>query len=550
MNLSELRTKSSAEIDVLATFIGSLSGDPLSFITSIGSFVDRAVGLIPRSSTFADTPPPGDPATIDGLAEQYENAALAAEAIQTTLSTVTGSSLPDALVGVTGASATQVLASVDTLVGTEIEGLRSGASGLRDYADAITSARTAHQPGADSIRDGHRTIGNISVNPWAMTNPITGAGEVAGVISDLIRGAGQILDGVSVCHEAYEDAWAAGEALQRALSDSEGYAVLAGVEVPVGQTRLDVLVSRTQFPNGDPDGSVLSETEWANYVQNWNAMSDDERERILAAMEESGDPAVSALLMSAIATGAGSSSVLALADAIKNAPPGERQRMIDELTNLGVGDNGDATVNGETFDQYNNKTCGSTTLITLAAQSDPFLAYWLQTGEFLDGHVPDYLRGLDLADAAGLDTEDRMTFLQQAVQDRANDLFPGPIDYPNVAGTAPGGAVAESDRTGTDYHIDWTNALGGDSGRGAALTEAAAAANDGTPVPLLVGPSDNTIPQHYVLIIGFHDGDYEIYDPSTGETNSVEEDIMLNGSDEPVTGFANWNQIYAVVNPS
>lgn len=548
MTLAELRSKSSAEVDVLSTFLDSLGGDPLALAASIGSFVERALGLLPRSGTFADSPPPGDPDTIDGFADTYDAAALVVDGVETTLSTVSASSLPAALAGVTGASATQVLTAVQTLVTSQAEGLRTGGAAFHTYADDLRDARSAHEPGAATIRDGHRALGGISVDPWRMLNPLTTGDEVAGVIAAIAGGVRQILEGVSVCHTAYDSAWAAGEALRRALSDSEGYQRLAGVEVPVGQTRIDVLVARTVYTGDGPDSALLSEHEWAAYQEQWASLDDEERERILAAMQEANDPQVSALLMSALATGAGAAAVVALASAIANAPSDSRSQLIEELSGLGVGGYGPATVNGETFDQYNNKTCGSTTLITLAAQSDPFLAYWLRTGELLDGHVPAYLSGIDPT-GGGTTTEDRMTYLQQEVQDRANDL-PGVIDYPNVAGTAPGGATDDAGLSGTDYQIDWTNLLGGDSGRGEALTTAAEAANDGTPVPLLVGDNNNTIPQHYVLIIGFHDGAYEIYDPSTGETNSVSEDIMLNGSDRPVEGFANWKQVYAVVNPS
>lgn len=548
MTLAELRSKSSIEVDVLGTFLDSLGGDPLALAASIGSFVDRAVGLIPRSGTFADSPPPGEPDSIDAFAETYDAAATVVEEIGTTLGTVSQSSLPAALVGVTGASAPQVLSAVQTLVSSEAEGLRTGGTAFHTYADAVRDARTAHEPGAASIRDGHRALGGISVDPWRLLNPLTTADEVAGVLAALGSGIRRILDGVTVCHNAYDAAWEAGEALRRALSDANGYARLAGVDVPVGQTRIDVLVSRTAYTGDDPDSAVLSEHEWAAYQQQWASLSDEERERILAAMQEADDPRVSALLMSALATGAGASAVVALAAAIAGSKGADRERLIEELSGLGVGGDGPATVDGEIFDQYNDLTCGSTALVALAAQSDPFLAYWLRTGDLLDGHVPAYLAGID-PDGGGSNVEERMTYLQQAVQDRANDL-PGPIDYPNVGGTAPGGATRDAGLSGTDYGLDWTNALGGDSGRGEALTRAAETANAGTPVPLLVGPAENTVPRHYVLIVGFHDGEYEIYDPSSGQTGQVSEDILLNGSDVPVDELGRWFQVYAVMNPS
>lgn len=63
MNLAELKEKSKAQLDVLATFLDGLHGDLLSMVGRIAGFVDTATGLVTRSNTFADSPPPPETRT-------------------------------------------------------------------------------------------------------------------------------------------------------------------------------------------------------------------------------------------------------------------------------------------------------------------------------------------------------------------------------------------------------------------------------------------------------------------------------------------------------
>jgi hypothetical protein len=200
-----------------------------------------------------------------------------------------------------------------------------------------------------------------------------------------------------------------------------------------------------------------------------------------------------------------------------------------------------ATIGSETFKQPPGSTvCGSTTLIALAAQSDPFLAYWLQTGELLAGHKPAYIDGgIDLS-KAGDTAADRIDFLQHQVQNSAN-----PAWYNHRIGTYPWGANTEANRTGVEYQLNWS---GNESKNTELVTAAAESANHGTPIPILVGSMDGLLPNHYVLITGYHDDAFTVYDPGSGKSSSVSYDVMLHGSDDSQAGFGGWNKVYAMLN--
>ena len=543
MSLASLKADSKVEFHAVEGFLDLLHGDPIRFATRIVHDIDTALGFVARSKRFADTPPPGNPDGIDDLADAYRDSKTKAEDLKAQLDLIAEDGLPDAIAGKAGTSVIEVLHSFDLVLLSDIEGFRLAQSALRNYAVHLRSAVYQHSIGANDIRSGRSLIQSIHYDLTKLANPVDAADELARVLQQLRAGLRLIIDGMAQCHSAYSQSWDDGLELRRRTSDSQGYARLANVAVPEGMSRLDVLAIRTSSPDDNPDFSILSSTEWANYEKRWDSMSTEERDRVLKALREAEDAESRAIILSAVASGAPISAVEKLAEELKGMTAAQRHE-IANLSLLGV-----ATAGGADFDQFNNKTCGSTSLLALAAQSDPFLAYWLATGKFLDGHVPAYLAGLDLDGTSAMSAEDRIAFAEQAVQDRANDnpLF-GP-DWPRVAGTAPGGAARDAGLTGTDYYLDWTTLLFQGEDRQTALTAAAIAANSGTPVPLLVGPDDDTFPQHYVLIVGYHDGEYQIYEPSSGQVHDVPEDVMINGSDSAVSGFGNWNQIYGVVLP-
>ena len=514
-----------------------LQGDPVELITT-------AMQFVASSKYFANTPPPGDADDIDGLADGYGESATKVQDLIDQIATIATQGLPDAMAGKAGTTVIEAVESFRFVLESDMEGLKTARNGLRKYASDLREAVRLHAIGAADIWSGRSLIKSLRPDPAALLIPWERGDEILRLIEQLRRGMELINEGVAQCHTAYSQSWDDGLALIRRSTDSMGYARLAGVSVPEGMNSFDVLAARTASPDANPDLSILSETEWANYEKRWSSLSTADRDRVLAALQAAEDSESRAIILSALATGAPISSVISLAAELATMTEDQRA----EIANLNMGDS--PLAGGSHFAQLNTVTCGSTTLIALAAQSDPFLAYWLATGLTLDGHVPPYLSGIDIDDASSMSAAERIIFLEEAVQARANvnPLFPGGSWFTDW-GTDPVGAEVDASRTGTDYNIDWNKLALLDEDNQAALTAAAEAANSGTPVPLLVGPSDGLIPQHYVLIVGYHDGIYEIYEPGKGEVFEVPESTMINGSDSAVPGFGNWTQIYGVMNP-
>lgn len=537
MNLAQLKENSRAEHYAVQAFLSVLHGDPVELITT-------AMEFVASSKYFANTPPPGDADGIDDLADGYGESVTKAQELSDQIATIATQGLPDAIAGRAGTTIVEVVESFGLVLLSDIEGLTSARSALRKYASDLRASVRLHAIGAADIWSGRSLIKSLRPDAAALLIPWERGEEILRLLDQLRRGMQLINDGVAQCHTAYSQSWDDGLALIRRSTDSMGYARLAGVSVPEGMNAFDVMAARTVSPDGNPDLSILSATEWANYEKRWSSLSTAERDRVLAALREAEDSESRAIILSALATGAPISSVVSLAAELANMTADQRA----EIANLNIWDYPSA--GGSHFAQLNTVTCGSTTLIALAAQSDPFLAYWLATGLTLEGHIPPYLSGIDVEDASSMSAAERIIFLEEAVQARANvnPLFPGGSWFTDW-GTDPVGAEVDASRTGTDYNIDWNKLALLDEDNQAALTAAAEAANSGTPVPLLVDPSDGLIPQHYVLIVGYHDGVYEIYDPGQGEVFEVAESTMINGSDSAVEGFGNWRQIYGVMNP-
>ncbi len=223
------------------------------------------------------------------------------------------------------------------------------------------------------------------------------------------------------------------------------------------------------------------------------------------------------------------------------------------------------SADGTLVRQNTSTTCGPTSLIALAVQSAPFLAYWLVTGSLLLGHVPPYLAGLNLAETPGgtraKQVAHRITHLENSVKNRVNDL-PGtwmPV-YPGAIGSSPAGVARDATPSGTPSSVDWTansslsTALEALQGTGvrvadvtASLTAAAEAVTTGAPVLLLVGR--DSYPQHYVLLTGYHDGRFTVDEPGSGTTGTVTVATLASDNDVPIPILGTYWQVYAVLSP-
>jgi len=161
---------------------------------------------------------------------------------------------------------------------------------------------------------------------------------------------------------------------------------------------------------------------------------------------------------------------------------------------------------GRVVRQFDDTTCGSTTIMMVRALNDPIYALSLTTD----------------ADGRALDRDsfhERIKAEEQRIHDSTNRLWPQRL------GTTPWGLTGELNSYGTQY--DWRAVDDTVAGSvGTALETAVGAVDAGHTVPVLIGDG---VPRHYVLLIGHEGGDLVFYNPS-GEVTRVSEADFRNGN--------------------
>lgn len=173
--------------------------------------------------------------------------------------------------------------------------------------------------------------------------------------------------------------------------------------------------------------------------------------------------------------------------------------------------------------QTDATTCGSASLVLLAATGDPALAAWLASGWLPQARPTELSGATDRAAALLADRppHERFALLQQVVKRRTNAWALGPARWPASLGTPPWGAARVARYPG----VRWTHRMVDDTrpDEVAALWDTVVAAvRRGVPVPLYAGGDSSggwqaAVPRHVVLAVGVGaDGALEVFEPSSG----------------------------------
>lgn len=131
--------------------------------------------------------------------------------------------------------------------------------------------------------------------------------------------------------------------------------------------------------------------------------------------------------------------------------------------------------------QRDGVTCGPSAAIVAAALLDPEIAARLEQAGWFEAE-------------------------QEALHRRLN------VVWPRALGTTPWAMVEalNAHSTGFGVRYRWRFA----QGPGDPLDDVRAAALAGRPVPMLLG---RVIPRHWVLVVGFEEGRFRIYEPGHGD---------------------------------
>jgi hypothetical protein len=155
---------------------------------------------------------------------------------------------------------------------------------------------------------------------------------------------------------------------------------------------------------------------------------------------------------------------------------------------------------GNNISQYDDKTCGSTTIVVARALVDPIYALRLTAGG-----------------RPGSEEESDELFLRRLriEEERVHDETD--LLWPHVAGTPPWGISERLNRdpAGLGARYRWVPTVRGIRALShRVLEDALTAANRGYPVPVLIG---DVIPRHYVLLLRGDAWGASFYEPTAGE---------------------------------
>ncbi|MFD7159081.1 hypothetical protein ACFV9C_31105 [Kribbella sp. NPDC059898] len=248
------------------------------------------------------------------------------------------------------------------------------------------------------------------------------------------------------------------------------------------------------------------------------AMSTADRDRVEATIATA-DADERPYVVEAVAAGHSAGEVASFARLIRGKQPHWLHTHLDLLDPNGSGwvDYRSAPVQ-----QPDDTSCGPMTILMARALADPLYALYLTTGD-----------STDRANAAAEQFQARLTAEEHRIHAETNRFWPQRL------GSTPLGISNElnryADALGTRYRARLADRP--------ALAEAADAAGNGYPVPVLIG---DWIPRHYILLIGRAGADLLYYEPGYATVGSLNEQDFLHGK-LAVIGF---HRSYAVVTPS
>lgn len=290
---------------------------------------------------------------------------------------------------------------------------------------------------------------------------------------------------------------------------------------------------------------------------------------------DDGEPALAVVLARTHGAGHGPRVVAALERAWPTLTPRERRQVASPLR---PGPDGVLRLGRDPARQTSETTCGSASLILLAAAGDPVLATWLVTGRTLGvrpaaGVLPDVAWGVGPGPGPGpaqgvgegvpASAGERFAALQAAMLRATSRRAVGPLPWPSRFGTPPWTAARQARFPGVRYgHRPVDDADAAAMAR--LLTWVRSAVGRGVPVPLYTGGDarhglGTAIPRHVILAVppprpvgeaatGAAGAGVSLYEPGTARVYSVS-DADLIARTTPLDAFGRWAHLCWAVLP-
>lgn len=406
--------------------------------------------------------------------------------------------------GTSGDAFRTSLGRLRTRTATVPPAARDVATALETLASEMTDARDRHGRADDMLRD------NVELSwgdlwPWELVDHLRGVVEaVAHAMREAIG--------------SYEDARDAIRVAQNAIRSAMDEIDLPD-HLPEGVSPVS-LVNAWEDEDGPLSGSTLEDYDAA-----FDTLGPAEQQAVRDALAGARSDEERAWILAGVASGLTGTALLNYVRQLHSMTPAE----LDAL---------DPPTDGS-YSQPDQTTCGSSSLVMSRMLNDPAYALWIETGYdpatgLTDTRTPEQR----FADES-LAMHDRTN----AVADRDGDLqFP----WPDAAGTQPWAVAGEmsseggSGVPGTDYEVQTV----APSDRGETYDRIASSVEGGHNVPLYVG--DSTRPGHVVLVTGSDHDSLTIFDPASGQEQTISRDDFTSGD----LGVSGWDEPWFAVTPS
>lgn len=480
-------------------------------------------------------PPPGDPDALENLARAYRSAAGVIKPIGEDTGRLGTTTLPAAWEGGAAQQASEVLQATDRAIDRTPQVFVKAAEALEELADKIRDQQERHGKLHDALDkawyDATHIRIEVSTPDWLPGPDITIGGDIPMVdpkaVADLAREVARLITG---CIDVYTDALDSADRAASRFSDLAGQArAAAGVDGGLSPDDAVVLADKKVTTSmGDAfDDAILTTSQLERAGKKMRELSAQDRARLQKLLDAAKNDEQRAWILKGLAAGHSVDELTPFAEKIRDMDPGTLSEHLSLIDRGGVGKHrrdGDVDVR-----QYEDTTCGTTSLIIARAEMDPLYALSLTEGNFRENF--------------------------KAERDRVHEWtnshrLPGGLPHwPQALGTTPPDMVAylneHSGAMGAEYDwrlVDDTNPRDVSND----LRDSLAAANEGQPVPVLVADEIPTRSMHYVLIVGNEGGDVLIFEPTKGETHRVPESDFLNGTLSDSAGF---DHVQAVMVP-
>ncbi len=489
----------------LSTAISRLQG-VADFLATITNPVAMAAEIIDMISTLASIlrEVPGDADAIDGYAAAFRAMKTALDTADTDLDAV-GAAVPSVWQGQAATEAVAALKATQSLFEQASPAMRRSADLLEDYADELRRLKTklaGHREDLAEVVRELDSVFDVARNIWDTVNPFDNDG---GLLQEVRKAIGAIGGAIDV----FESLRTAQDTLRRGLRDVQGKA-RAGALRSSHISAFDAVTMANAGIGGTAreENGILTTAQMARAASNMDALSEADRARMQQLLDAAGSDAERAYLLKALASNHPIGEIETFAGAIH----GKSEAWLRQhLSLVSPGDTGYVTFNGESIDQYNGTTCGSTSIMIARAMNDPLYAMGLTT----DGNG----NGL-----TGAEFEARIRAEEERIHNSTDPSWRHGI------GTMPWGMNdemnAHAGAFGTEYDWRWVDDTSAGSVNGA-LDDAVGAVDAGYTVPVLIG---GEVPRHYVLLVGHEGSDLVFYEPTAGKMVRVSESDFRDGN--------------------